>query len=59
MRQLLPSTQVSDAQFMIFVSGLSISSGSTYNTKLDPTNLAAIGCVSFVAASGAGTTTLL
>ena len=36
---------ISDAQFMIYMSGLPFSSGSRYNTRLGPTNQVAIGCV--------------
>ena len=39
---------LSDAQFMIYMSGLPFSSGSGYNTRLGPTNQVAIGCVNFI-----------
>ena len=40
-----------DSQFIIFMSGLPFSSGSTYSTRLGPTNQAAIGCVNFLVAA--------
>ena len=42
---------LSDAQFMIYMSGLPFSSGSGYNTRLGPTNQVAIGCVNFLSAN--------
>ena len=48
---------LTDAQFMVFMSGLPFSSGSTYSTRLGPSNQSAIGCVDFTPFSvGAGTT---
>jgi len=46
-----------DSQLIIFMSGLPFSSGSTYSTRLGPTNQAAIGMVNFVVAAATGTTT--
>ena len=46
-----------DAQFVVYMSGLPFSSGSCYNTRLGPTNQAALGCVNFYnTASNAGST---
>ncbi len=50
-------TDLVDAQFKILMSGLPFSSGSTYSTRLGPTNQAAIGCVNFVVTSTQGITT--
>ena len=36
-----------DGQFVVYMSGLPFSSGSGYNTRLGPTNQAAIGCINF------------
>ena len=47
---------VSDAQFLINISGLPFSSGSTYSTRFGPTNQSCIGAVNFVASNAAGTT---
>jgi hypothetical protein len=46
-----------DSQFIIYMSGLPFSSGSTYSTRSGPTNQAAIGCVNFVVTTTAGVTT--
>ena len=54
-------TVISDAQFLIYISGLPFSSGSTYSTRFGPTNQSCIGAVNFVAPSSlsatVGTTT--
>jgi hypothetical protein len=41
-------TDLTDAQFIILMSGLPFSSGSTYSTRLGPTNQAVLGCVDFL-----------
>ena len=45
-----------DAQFIVYVSGLPLSSGSSYNTRSGPTNQAAIGCVNFNTTATVGST---
>ena len=50
---------ITDAQFIIYISGLPFSSGSTYSTRLGPTNQAAIACVNCVASATQGITTSL
>jgi hypothetical protein len=47
---------VADAQFLIYISGLPFSSGSTYSTRFGPTNQSCIGAVNFVATNALGTT---
>ena len=47
---------VADAQCLIYISGLPFSSGSTYSTRLGPTNQSCIGAVNFVASATVGTT---
>jgi hypothetical protein len=48
-----------DAQLIIYISGLPFSSGSTYSTRLGPTNQAALGCVNCVSTTTQGVTTSL
>ena len=48
---------VADSQFLIYISGLPFSSGSTYSTRFGPTNQSCIGAVNFVASNVLGTTT--
>ena len=48
-----------DSQFIIYMSGLPFTSGSTYSTRLGPTSQAAIGMVNFIVAAGTGVTTPL
>jgi hypothetical protein len=48
-----------EVQFMIYMSGLPFSPGSTYSTRLGPTNQACVGAVSFVTSGTVGTTTSL
>jgi hypothetical protein len=48
-----------DSQFIIYMSGLPFTSGSTYSTRSGPTNQAAIGCVNFVTTASLGVTTPL
>ena len=50
------SATVTDAQFMIYMSGLPFINGSTYNTRHGPTNSSALGCVNFIASTSAGST---
>ena len=47
---------IADAQFLIYISGLPFSSGSTYSTRFGPTNQSCIGAINFVASNAAGTT---
>jgi hypothetical protein len=54
---LATNSNVVDAHFMIFISGLPFSSG--YNTRLGPTNQTALGCVNFVSTTNIGITTPL
>ena len=49
------ATALADAQFLIYISGLPFSSGSTYSTRFGPTNQSCIGAVNFVTGT-AGTT---
>ena len=42
------ATALADAQFLIYISGLPFSSGSTYSTRFGPTNQSCIGAVNFV-----------
>ena len=42
------ATVITDAQFLIYISGLPFSSGSTYSTRFGPTNQSCIGAVNFV-----------
>lgn len=51
-----PLNAVADAQFLIYISGLPFSSGSSYNTRLGPTNQSCIGAINFVASATVGTT---
>ncbi len=46
-----------DGQFVVYMSGLPFSSGSSYSTRLGPTNQSALGCVNFTASATAGSTT--
>ena len=48
-----------DCQFVIYISGLPFSSGSTYNSRLGPTNQSALGSVNFAVTTAIGTTTPL
>ena len=50
-------TATADAQFLVYISGLPFPSGSTYNTRIGPSNQAVLGCVNFVCSNVAGTTT--
>ena len=50
-------TATSDAQFVVYISGLPFPSGSTYNTRIGPSNQAVLGCVNFVCAAAVGITT--
>jgi hypothetical protein len=50
---------VSDAQFLVYISGLPFSSGSTYSTRLGPTNQSCIGAVDFTSSTSAGKTVSL
>ena len=50
------SVTVTDAQFMIYMSGLPFINGSTYNTRHGPTNSSALGCVNFIASTSVGST---
>ena len=45
-----------DAQFVVYMSGLPFSSGSSYSTRLGPTNQSALGCVNFNASATIGST---
>jgi len=51
---------ITDAQFLVYISGLPLSSGSCYNTRLGPTNQSCIGALDFtttlVSGTGAGKT---
>ena len=47
---------LADAQFMIYMNGLPFSSGSTYNTRLGPTNQSVLGCVNFITTTSVGAT---
>lgn len=51
------TTAVTDAQFIVYMSGLPFSNGSCYNTRNGVTNQCALGCVNFTASVSAGTTT--
>lgn len=50
---------VTDAQFLVYISGLPFSSGSCYNTRLGPTNQSCIGAVDFTTTATTGKTTSL
>ena len=53
-------SSLADCQMMIYMPGLPFSSGSSYNTRLGPTNQAVIGCADFLQiASNVGKTTSL
>ena len=55
--QLRHSTvTVTDAQFMIYMTGLPFINGSTYNTRYGPSNSSALGCVNFIASTSVGST---
>ena len=54
-----PGTATTDAHFVVFISGLPFSSGSTYNTRLAATSQAVLGCVNFNTTDTTGTTTPL
>ena len=47
---------LADCQFTVLMNGLPFSSGSTYNTRLGPTNQCVLGCVNFITTTTAGTT---
>ena len=46
-----------DGQFVVYMSGLPFSSGSSYSTRLGPTNQSALGCVNFNSTHPVGSTT--
>ena len=48
-----------DAQFIVYISGLPFSSGSCYNTRLGPTSQSCIGAVDFTTSTTSGRTTSL
>ena len=50
---------ITDAQFLIYLSGLPFSSGSTYSTRFGPTNQSCLGAVNFVSSVSEGNTTSL
>jgi hypothetical protein len=50
---------VTDAQFLVYISGLPFSSGSCYNTRLGPTSQSCIGAVDFTTTTAIGRTTSL
>ena len=45
-----------DGPFVVYMSGLPFSSGSSYSTRLGPTNQSALGCVNFNASATVGST---
>ena len=49
---------VVDAQFLIYISGLPFSSGSTYSTRFGPTNQSCIGAVNFALTTNTTGTTI-
>ena len=59
--QLRANTTIAtgDAHFLLYMSGLPFSSGSTYNTRLGPTNQAVLGAVNFQTTASQGITTSL
>ena len=52
-----PATAVTDAQYLVYMSGLPFSSGSSYNTRLGPTNQSCIAAVNCVTTGSTGVTT--
>ena len=50
---------IANSDFVIYISGLPFSSGSTYNTRLAANNQAVLGCVNFNTSIDIGTTTPL
>ena len=54
-----PAASITDAHFIVFISGLPFSSGSTYSTRLTSNNQAVLGCVNFNSSNTQGTTTPL
>ena len=59
--QLRANTTIAtgDAHFLLYMSGLPLSSGSTYNTRLGPRNQAVLGAVNFQTSASQGITTSL
>ena len=53
------SSSIFDANFLVYISGLPFSSGSTYNTRLGPTNQAVLGAVNFIIPQTTGVTVSL
>ena len=53
------TTSIFDANFLVYISGLPFSSGSTYNTRLGPTNQAVLGAVNFIIPQTTGVTVSL
>ncbi len=41
-------TSLANCHMMIFITGLPFTSGSTYSTRLGPTNQAVLGCADFL-----------
>ena len=50
---------ITDAQFLVYLSGLPFSPGSTYSTRLGPSNQSCLGAVNFVSSVSEGNTTSL
>ena len=50
------SSPIFDANFLVYISGLPFSSGSTYNTRLGPINQAVLGAVNFIIPQTSGVT---
>ena len=48
-----------DAEFIIYISGLRLSTGSTYSTRFGPSDSAALGCANCIATTTTGVTTPL
>ena len=51
--------ETTDAQFLIYLSGLPFSSGSTYSTRFGPTNQSCLGALNFVSSVSQGNTSSL
>ena len=50
------ATTIYDGSYLVYISGLPFSSGSTYNTRLGPTNQAVLGAVNFIIPQTTGVT---
>ena len=48
---------IANSDFVVYISGLPFSLGSTYKSRLGPTSISALGCVNFNTGGTTGLTT--